>query len=95
MHNNDNDDALKGDTVIGTIAGDEAREATEHEHSLGLVEALKLYPTAVGWSVFFSLGIIMTAFDPQLLGELIFFFSFSLRRRVVGGRMFEMRSTDE
>lgn len=62
---------LKGDSVIiGTIAGPEAREATEHEHNLSLWEALKLYPTAVGWSVFFSLGIIMVAFDPQLLGEL-------------------------
>jgi SP family general alpha glucoside:H+ symporter-like MFS transporter len=33
-------------------------------------EAVKLYPGAVGWSIFFSMGIIMTAFDPQLLGNL-------------------------
>ena len=33
-------------------------------------EALKMHPTAAGWSVFFSLGVIMTAFDPQLLGTL-------------------------
>ena len=33
-------------------------------------EGLRLYPTCVAWSVFFSLGIIMTAFDPQLLGNL-------------------------
>ena len=65
----DNSNVLKNDTVIGSIAGDEAREATEHEHDLNLLEAVKLYPTAVGWSIFFSLGIIMTAFDPQLLGE--------------------------
>lgn len=61
--------ALKGDVVIGSIAGAEAREATEHEHNLSVLEAFKLYPTAIGWSFFFSLGIIMTAFDPQLLGE--------------------------
>ena len=24
------------------------------------IEAVKLYPTAIGWSVFFSMGIIMT-----------------------------------
>lgn len=70
-----NDDTLKDDTVIGSISGDEARQATEHEHDLSFFEALKLYPTAVGWSVFFSLGIIMTAFDPQLLGELVPFLS--------------------
>ena len=50
---------LKGDIVIGTIAGEEARQATEREHELDFLDALKLYPTAVGWSVFFSLGIIM------------------------------------
>lgn len=81
-------DILKGDIVIGAIAGEEARVASDQEHNLKFVEALKLYPTAVGWSLFFSLGydhriegssscvlttvlrIIMTAFDPQLLGNL-------------------------
>ncbi|XMA12852.1 hypothetical protein WAI453_005643 [Rhynchosporium graminicola] len=46
----------------------QARQATEVEHQMGFFEATKLYPGAVGWSIFFSLGIIMTAFDPQLLG---------------------------
>ena len=47
-----------------------ARVATAHEHELTFFQALKLYKKAAGWSVFFSLGIIMTAFDPQLLGNL-------------------------
>jgi len=37
----------------------EAREAIEIEHSLSFLEAVKLYPKAIGWSVFFSLGVIM------------------------------------
>ncbi|KAK1758152.1 maltose permease MAL31-like protein 8 [Echria macrotheca] len=45
-------------------------EAIEFEHSLGFIEACKLYPAAIGWSVFVSLGVIMLAFDPQLLGNL-------------------------
>ncbi|CZR59493.1 probable maltose permease [Phialocephala subalpina] len=49
--------------------GDDARQATEIEHQMTFFEAVKLYPGAVGWSIF-SLGIIMTAFDPQLLGNL-------------------------
>ncbi|KAK5133767.1 hypothetical protein LTR08_007417 [Meristemomyces frigidus] len=61
---------IKGDIIIGTIAGEEARQATDREHALDFFQALRLYPTAVGWSIFFSLGIIMTAFDPQLLGNL-------------------------
>ena len=50
--------------------GAEAKAAIEHEHGLTFLQAMKLYPTAAGWSIFFSLGIIMTAFDPQLLGNL-------------------------
>lgn len=62
-------DILKGDIFIGSVGGEDARQATETEHNLTFVQALRLYPTAVGWSIFFSLGIIMTAFDPQLLGS--------------------------
>lgn len=57
---------MKSDITIS----EESRHGIETEHNLSFIEALKLYPTAVAWSVFFSLGIIMTAFDPQLLGNL-------------------------
>lgn len=45
-------------------------EAIHQEHQLSFMEAVKLYPTAVGWSAFVSIGVIMLAFDPQLLGNL-------------------------
>ncbi|KAL1858065.1 hypothetical protein VTK73DRAFT_7970 [Phialemonium thermophilum] len=45
-------------------------EAIQLEHSLTFSDALRLYPTAIGWSAFVSLGVIMLAFDPQLLGNL-------------------------
>lgn len=60
----------KGNITIGAIDGSEPPQAHEQEHELSFLQALKLYPTAVFWSVFFSLGVIMTAFDPQLLGNL-------------------------
>lgn len=71
MGTDDNMDAERPtkDVLVQEI-GTEARQATEIEHSLTFFEGLKLYPTAVGWTIFFSLGIIMTAFDPQLLGSL-------------------------
>ncbi|TAQ85014.1 hypothetical protein B7494_g6662 [Chlorociboria aeruginascens] len=50
--------------------GPDALHATEIEHNMTFFVALKLYPTSVFWSIFFSLGVIMTAFDPQLLGNL-------------------------
>jgi MFS transporter, SP family, general alpha glucoside:H+ symporter len=45
-------------------------EAIAQENSLSFVDAVKLYPAAVGWSAFVSIGVIMLAFDPQLLGNL-------------------------
>ncbi|CAJ2511213.1 Uu.00g068380.m01.CDS01 [Anthostomella pinea] len=45
-------------------------EAIQHEHALTFWEALKLYPTAVGWSAFVSIGVIMLAFDPQIIGNM-------------------------
>jgi hypothetical protein len=37
----------------------EARKAFEDEHALTFGKAVSLYPAAVGWSLFFSLGIVM------------------------------------
>lgn len=56
-------DVLKGDVVLGAIAGEDARVASEQEHNLSFLEALKLYPTAVGWSLFFSLGYVHVLVD--------------------------------
>jgi hypothetical protein len=35
----------------------EARQGTEREHSLSLGQAVKMYPSAIGWSLYFSLGV--------------------------------------
>lgn len=51
-------------------ADPELLEAIRAEHQMGFLEALKLYPKAVGWSAYVSLGVIMLAFDPQLIGNL-------------------------
>lgn len=45
-------------------------EAIRAEHQMSFSEALKLYPKAIGWSAFVSIGVIMLAFDPQLVGNL-------------------------
>lgn len=69
-HSIDHGDVLKGSIVVGAIAGEQVQQATADEHNLTFLQAIKLYPKAIAWSMFFSLGIIMTAFDPQLLGQL-------------------------
>lgn len=39
----------------------------EQEHHAGVWETVRAYPKAVFWSMFFSLGVIMTGYDPQLM----------------------------
>lgn len=50
---------------------DQARQATLQQHDLTLSQAFKYYRPAIGWSLLFSLGVIMAGFDPQLVGTLI------------------------
>lgn len=42
-----------------SINAEEVREAIELEHALSFKDAIKLYPKAIGWSIYFSLGVIM------------------------------------
>ncbi|KAK6409603.1 hypothetical protein LTR95_018297, partial [Oleoguttula sp. CCFEE 5521] len=46
----------KSKIVIGSNGSDDARLATDREHDMPFLEAIRLYPTAIGWSIFFSLG---------------------------------------
>ncbi|KAF8864458.1 hypothetical protein BDZ45DRAFT_737461 [Acephala macrosclerotiorum] len=61
----------EADLAAKEVFGEDALRATEREHALSFFQAVKLYPAATGWSAFFSLGIIMTAFGPQILGSLL------------------------
>lgn len=54
-----------------TIApNEEAQHAADDEKSMGLLQAIKLYPKAVGWSVVLSSALIMEGYDLALLGSL-------------------------
>ncbi|KAI0900589.1 putative maltose permease [Annulohypoxylon nitens] len=45
-------------------------EAIQHEHELSFWQAARMYPKAVGWSAYVSIGVIMLAFDPQIVGNM-------------------------
>lgn len=49
---------------------DDAQKATEAEHSMTLMQGLKAYPKAVGWSVLLSTCIVMEGFDLVLINSL-------------------------
>ncbi|PHH68273.1 hypothetical protein CDD82_683 [Ophiocordyceps australis] len=68
------DDSRGGEFVktaeVRVRGGTEFEQAIENEHQLGFAQAVRLYPKAIGWCLFVSIGIIMIAFDQQLLGNL-------------------------
>lgn len=66
----DMDSKIRTSTDAKPHAAAAAAEADHQEHTLTFLEAIKLYPTAVGWSLFVSLGVIMLAFDPQIVGSM-------------------------
>ncbi|KAJ5823113.1 Major facilitator superfamily domain general substrate transporter [Penicillium robsamsonii] len=47
----------------------EAHAAIEKEHNMTAMEALRLYPKAVGWSLLLSCAIIMEGYDTALIGS--------------------------
>lgn len=54
-------DNTKAPTTVQklSINAEEVREVIELEHTLTFREAMSLYPKAIGWSFYFSLGVIM------------------------------------
>ncbi|KAJ5094301.1 sugar transporter [Penicillium angulare] len=56
--------------VQDALASHEANRAVKTEHDMTLLQGLKTYPHAVGWSILFSTSIIMEGFDVILIGNL-------------------------
>ncbi|KAJ2901955.1 Maltose permease MAL61 [Zalerion maritima] len=56
---------------------DDARKATDREHSMTLLEGIKLYPKAIGWSVLISTCIVMEGYDVCLINNLYAFPKFN------------------
>lgn len=47
----------------------DAQDATDEEHDLTLLQAVRLYPKAIGRSVLLSTAIIMEGYDTKLIGS--------------------------
>jgi MFS transporter, SP family, general alpha glucoside:H+ symporter len=63
-------DASSGERNNDHDLGVQSEIATNAEHSLSVPAALRIYRRATFWSLFFCIGQMMTAFDPQVLGNL-------------------------
>ena len=49
---------------------EDAKHASDSEHQMTLLKAIKIYPKAIGWSVLLSSTLIMGGYDLALLGSL-------------------------
>lgn len=48
----------------------EAQQGAQAEHKMSLLESIKTYPKAIGWSLLLSSTLIMEGYDLALLGNL-------------------------
>jgi hypothetical protein len=55
----------------------EAAKATQNEHRMTLLQGLRTYPKAVGWSVLLSTALVMEGFDLILLNNLFAYDAFN------------------
>jgi len=61
-----------------------AKAATEKEHSMTLLQGIKLYPKAIGWSLLISTCIAMEGFDVCLLPN---FYNFPMFKQKYGAQL--------
>jgi SP family general alpha glucoside:H+ symporter-like MFS transporter len=62
----------------------DARQATENEHNMTLLQGIKLYPKAIGWSILISTCIVMEGYDVCLLNN---FFGFPQFKQKYGEQL--------
>jgi hypothetical protein len=49
------------------LTSSETQEIIRAEHELGFWEAVRQYPSAVLWALFFCIAVIMAGFDAQII----------------------------
>ncbi|KAI0390445.1 sugar transporter [Xylariaceae sp. FL0594] len=54
-----------------------ARLATEKEHNMSLLQGIRLYPKAIGWSILISTCIVMEGYDVSLINNFYGFAQFN------------------
>ncbi|KAM0085613.1 hypothetical protein ACKRZS_002119 [Fusarium odoratissimum] len=71
---------------------DATRDLTVEEHNLGFREAVRQYPWAVFWALFFGIAVIMAGFDAQIITSFYALPAFQTKygERVHGGDGYEV-----
>ncbi|KAL3956828.1 hypothetical protein ACCO45_009674 [Purpureocillium lilacinum] len=76
--------AKPGDTQGRGLEIGETREITVTEHELGFWKAIRMYPQATFWSMFFCIAVVMAGFDAQIITS---FYALPAFQRKYGDRI--------
>ncbi|KAG5952839.1 hypothetical protein E4U53_007771 [Claviceps sorghi] len=61
------DDGLRAAGPSRGLGIDQTRDITEIEHELGFWTAVRMYPQATFWAMFFCIAVVMAGFDAQII----------------------------
>ena len=75
LHFPDDDELKPTDTMREAIVG--AKAATDKEHKMTLLQGIRLYPKAIGWSMLISTCIAMEGYDICLINNFYAFPQFN------------------
>jgi SP family general alpha glucoside:H+ symporter-like MFS transporter len=70
-------DVERQDSVPAAKATNNAKAATESEHKMTLLQGIRTYPKAIGWSVLISTCIAMEGYDISLVNNFYAFPQFT------------------
>lgn len=79
IHSENAVDRLTADNLKFASLSVDAKDATDKEHSMSLREAIKMYPKAIGWSIFLSSAVAMEGYDIVLIASFFAFPPFNER----------------
>lgn len=69
------DELRQTETMRDTIVG--AKNASDKEHKMSLLQGIRLYPKAIGWSILISTCIAMEGYDVSLVNNFYAFTPFN------------------
>ena len=82
LHFPKNDELRHTETMKQTILG--AKAASDNEHKMTLMQGIRLYPKALGWSIIISTCIAMEGYDVSLVNNFYAFPQFNKKYGVKG-----------
>jgi SP family general alpha glucoside:H+ symporter-like MFS transporter len=73
---------------VAPLDDERANRASQREHELGLLQAIKTYPWSLFWGVLLSLALVMESYDMMLIGSFLAFPAFTMKFGLYAGPVY-------